>query len=131
MWSYDFFNFWGGHTLNKSGSNFVLSKSLKMNTFSKEVIRESTWMLPLELSYIDDGNNMIIISKGVIVWRFKTKVTEAQEGPPTLWKKRVFCNRPCNSIFELQRTFAIHYIYGVTHYNSIKTIHFNYYATPL
>jgi hypothetical protein len=38
-----------------------------MNTFSKEVIRESTWMLPLELSYIDDGNNMIIISKGVIV----------------------------------------------------------------
>jgi hypothetical protein len=28
------------------------------------------------------------------------------------YKKKVcFCNWPCNSIFELQRTFAIHYIY--------------------
>ncbi len=30
---------------------------------------------------------------------------------PHIMKKRVFCNWPCNSIFELQRTFAIHCIY--------------------
>jgi hypothetical protein len=73
-------------------------------------------------------------------------------------KKKKFCNWPCNSIFELQRTFAIHCIYTprvltnklhelqnnspyiqcnsiVTHYNSIATqlkqLIFNYYATPL
>jgi hypothetical protein len=26
-------------------------------------------------------------------------------------KKIVFCNEPCNSIFELHKTFATHYIY--------------------
>jgi hypothetical protein len=29
----------------------------------------------------------------------------------TLWEKRMFCNWPCNSIFELHRTFATHCIY--------------------
>jgi hypothetical protein len=34
-----------------------------MTTFSKEVVRESTWMFPLELSCINDGNKVIIASK--------------------------------------------------------------------
>jgi hypothetical protein len=31
-----------------------------------------------------------------------------------LWKKWVFCNWPCNSIFELQRTLVTHYIYTLS-----------------
>jgi len=34
-----------------------------MTTFSKEVVGKSTWMLPLELSCIDDGNKGIVASK--------------------------------------------------------------------
>ncbi len=29
----------------------------------------------------------------------------------TLWEKKVFCNWPCNSIFESQKTLATHCIY--------------------
>jgi len=34
-----------------------------MTTFSEEVDGESTWMLPLELGCIDDGNKRIVTSK--------------------------------------------------------------------
>jgi hypothetical protein len=37
-----------------------------MTTFSEEVTRKLTWMLPLELGYTDDGNNETVTSKGVI-----------------------------------------------------------------
>ncbi len=50
-------------------------------------------------------------------------------------KKRAICNWPCNLIFELQKTFATHYIYDAIHSNLIATLSkqliFNYYATPL
>jgi hypothetical protein len=36
-----------------------------MTTFSKEVIRESTWMLPLELGCTYDGNKGIVASNNV------------------------------------------------------------------
>jgi hypothetical protein len=51
----------------KSGFNFVSSQSFKMTTFSKEVVGESTWMLPLELGCIDDGNKGIVASKGATI----------------------------------------------------------------
>jgi hypothetical protein len=31
----------------------------------------------------------------------------------SLRKKKMFCNWPCNSTFELQKTFVIHYIYSL------------------
>jgi hypothetical protein len=39
----------------------------------------------------------------------------------TLWEKKVFYNWPCNSIFDLHWTLAIHHLYNATHYNSITT----------
>jgi hypothetical protein len=40
------------------------------------------------------------------------------------YEKGVFCNWPCNSIFELHWTFATHRIYGTIHYNFVTTIPF-------
>jgi hypothetical protein len=63
--------------------------------------------------------------------------------------KKVFCNQACNSIFELQRLFATHYIStsmnvieqvarvakDAIHCNLVATllqqVIFNYYAIPL
>jgi hypothetical protein len=48
---------------NKSGFDYVSSKSLKMTTFLEEVVGESTWMLPLELGCTDDGIKGTVASK--------------------------------------------------------------------
>jgi hypothetical protein len=42
-----------------------------MTTFLKEVAEESTWMLPLEVGCINDGNKRIVASKGATGSRFK------------------------------------------------------------
>jgi hypothetical protein len=53
----------------------------------------------------------------------------------TLSEKRLSYNWPCNLIFELLWTLAIHCIYGATHCNSIATLSkqliFNDYAILL
>jgi len=54
-----------------------------MTTFSKEVVGKSTWMLPLELSCIDDGNKGIVASKDATTWRFQTKEIKTWKGPPS------------------------------------------------
>lgn len=39
-------------------------------------------MLALELGCTNDGNKRIVASKGVTTWRFRTRETKSQEGPP-------------------------------------------------
>ncbi len=54
-----------------------------MTTFSKEVVGESTWMVPLELGCINDGNKGIVASKGATIRGFKIGETKARKGPPS------------------------------------------------
>jgi hypothetical protein len=48
-----------------------------------------------------------------------------------VWKKWMFCNWPCDSIFELHQTLAIHCIYGAIHYNSSTICHKNSFSSTM
>ncbi len=60
----------------------------------KSSILPTIWCLELSSFLV-----IVASSRKLFVWVF------------TLWEKKVFCNWPCNSIFELHWTLATHRIY--------------------